>query len=141
MQPGCKKSLEILSTTAMGFSEVLDTCCWTGIRKFSLLRGVLESTLTDVILLPPRSPNLNAYVERFMRTMKSECLERMVFFGESSLRRALSEFELHYHAERNHQGLDNRLIYPGPEVGRIRGKIRNRRRLGGMLNYYHREAA
>ncbi len=109
--------------------------------KFRPLRGVLESTQTDVILLPPRSPNLNAHVERFMRTMKSECLDRMIFFGESSLRRALDEFDEHYHVERNHQGLGNRLFSPGPEVDRMHGKIRHRQRLGGMLSYYHREAA
>jgi len=67
-------------------------------------------------LLPPKSPNLNAQIERFMRSMKSECLERMVFFGERSLRRALAEFVAHYHGERNHQGLGNNLIEPDENV-------------------------
>jgi transposase InsO family protein len=64
--------------------------------KFLTLRGVPESADTEVVLLPPRSPNLNAHIERFMRTMKSECLDKMIFFGENSLRRALTEFSEHY---------------------------------------------
>src|SRR5881396_1102040 len=62
------------------------------------------------VRLPPRSPNLNAYAERFVRSIKEGCLERMIFFGEDSLRNAICEFVEHYHHERNHQGLDNRLI-------------------------------
>jgi hypothetical protein len=76
-----------------------------------------------------------------MRSMKSECLKRMIYFGERSLRRALAQFEAHYHGERNHQGLDNRLIEPGNEVGRVEGKVACRNRLGGMLRYYDRQAA
>jgi hypothetical protein len=77
-------------------------------KKFLPLRHVLERTDTQVVLLPPKSPNLSAQIERHMQSMKSECLERMVFFGELSLRRALTEFVAYYHAERNHQGLDNK---------------------------------
>jgi hypothetical protein len=110
-------------------------------KKFLPLRHVLESTGTKVVLLPPKSPNLNAHIERYMRSMKSECLERMVFFGERSLRRALAEFIAHYHGERNHQGLDNRLIEPGDNVGLTWGRVTRRDRLGGMLRYYFREAA
>ena len=91
--------------------------------------------------LPPRSPNLNAHLERFMRSIKEECLSRLIFFGEQSLRKAVREFLAHYHAERNHQGLDNRLIEPGEEDGAIVGKIACRERLGGMLRYYYRDAA
>jgi transposase InsO family protein len=109
--------------------------------KFYALRGVLENTKTKIVLLPPRSPNLNAYVERFMRSMQSECLDRMIFFGERSLRRALKEFEEHYHGERNHQGLGNLIIAPASEIGRADGTIHRRERLGGMLSYYYREAA
>jgi putative transposase len=76
-----------------------------------------------------------------MRSMKSECLDRMIFFGQQSLRRALKEFAAHYHRERNHQGLDNRIIDPRDEVGREIGEVRCRKRLGGMLRYYYREAA
>jgi len=109
--------------------------------KFDAFRGVLENTDTEVILLPPRSPNLNAYCERYMRTMKSECLNKMIFFGENSLRRALKEFTEHYHSERNHQGIGNEIIEPGHEAGRTIGDVQCNERLGGMLKYYYREAA
>ena len=89
----------------------------------------------------PRSPNLNAHLERFWRSLRSECLDRMIFFGESALRRATQSFVSHYHGERNHQGLNNRLIEAGPEVGRVTGKVNCRERLGGMLRYYYRAAA
>ena len=93
------------------------------------------------VKLPPRSPNLNAYAERFVRTIKESCLERMILFGEHSLRKAIHEFVEHYHRERNHQGLGNRLIISdGAGSGRD-GTIQCRKRLGGMLNYYYRQAA
>lgn len=93
------------------------------------------------VQLPPRSPNLNAYAERFVRTIKESCLERMILFGEESLRTAIQNFVTHYHTERNHQGLGNRLILP--QAGHLvkAGPIQRRRRLGGMLNYYYRAAA
>ena len=91
--------------------------------------------------LPPRSPNLNAYAERFVRSIKSECVERMIFFSEAGLARALEAYAAHYHQERNHQGVGNRLLEPGPEVGRGSGPIECRQRLGGLLRYYHRGAA
>jgi len=65
----------------------------------------------------------------------------MIFFGEKSLRNAISEYLAHHHAERNHQGLDNRLIEPGPEVGARIGPVECRERLGGILTYYYRTAA
>jgi putative transposase len=65
----------------------------------------------------------------------------MILFGEKSLRKAIQEFLSHYHAERKHQGLNNRLIEPGNEIGHINGQIKCRERLGGMLRYYYREAA
>jgi hypothetical protein len=84
---------------------------------------------------------LNAHAERFVRTIKESCLDRMILFGESSLREAISEFMAHYHRERNHQGLENRLIIAsGLQEGK-QGAIRRRQRLGGMLNYYYRQAA
>jgi hypothetical protein len=76
-----------------------------------------------------------------MRSIKSECLDRMIFFGEDSLRRAVREYLVHYHAERNHQGLDNAIIAPLPSPAKAVGRVRCRERLGGMLRYYHREAA
>jgi putative transposase len=76
-----------------------------------------------------------------MRTIKDECLNRMIFFGEPSLRKAVHEFLVHYHSERNHHGMANRNLVPGKEVGRMQGGLRCRQRLGGMLRYYYREAA
>jgi len=76
-----------------------------------------------------------------MRNLKNECLNRMVFFGEKSLRRAVSEFLEHYHVERDHQGLGNRLIEPSAEVGRVNAQVRCHERLGGLLHYYYRDAA
>ena len=104
-------------------------------------RVTLEQVGTESVRLPPRSPNLNPNIERFMRSVKEECLERMVFFGERSLYAAVVAFLAHYHAERNHQALGNRLIDPGEEVGRATGEIACRERLGGILRYYYRKAA
>src|SRR5215831_7282344 len=90
------------------------------------------------VKLPPRSPNLNAHAERFVRTIKESCLERMILFGEESLRTAIHAFVVHYHTERNHQGLANQLIDPEPsDVGKV-SAVQRRQRLGGMLNYYYR---
>ena len=100
-----------------------------------------QNTDTEVVLLPPKRPNLNAYMERWFRSLKSECLDRMGFFGRQSLENAVGEYVKYYHAERNHQGLGNQLIDPSDNVGAVAGKIECRERLGGMLKYYHRRAA
>lgn len=102
-------------------------------------RDALVAAGVKPLKLPPRSPNLNAYAERFVRTIKETCLGRLIFFGESGLRIALHEFLAHYHRERNHQGIGNRIVLPG----RLRtfGTVQRRQRLGGMLNYYYRDAA
>src|ERR1700680_1649169 len=76
-------------------------------------RRLIRDAGTNVICLPQRSPNLNAHAERFVRSIKDECLNRMIFIGQASLRRAVAEYTDHYHRERNHQGLENRLIH-GP---------------------------
>jgi transposase InsO family protein len=105
-------------------------------------RDILRGEGVEPVRLPARSPNLNAHLERFFGSLKSECLERLILFGERSLRNAIREFvEHHYHHERNHQGLENKIIEPGDEVGRSDGKIECRERLGGLLRYYHRQAA
>ena len=104
-------------------------------------RKLLDDDGCEPLLLPPRSPNLNAYIERFMRSLKSESLDRMIFFGEKSLRRAVTAYLKHYHTERNHQGLENRLIDADANVGCVADKIKCRERLGGMLKYYYREVA
>ena len=110
--------------------------------SFIAMRDFLEqNTDTEVVLLPPKSPNLNAYMERWFRSLKSECLHRMVFFGQRSLENAVREYVQHYHGERNHQGLGNELIEPEDDTEIVAGRIECRERLGGMLKYYHRRAA
>ncbi len=104
-------------------------------------RETLAAAEIESVRLPARSPNLNPYAERFVRTIKESCLERMVLFGEESLRRAIQEFVVHYHRERNHQGLDNQLIFPETADPDPSAPIERRQRLGGMLNYYYRQAA
>jgi putative transposase len=104
-------------------------------------RDLLAGAGCEIIRLPPRSPNLNAYAERFVGSIKAECLNRLVFFGEASLRRALREYIVHYHRERNHQGLANALIAANDAEFGSNAAIARRSRLGGMLNYYYREAA
>jgi hypothetical protein len=84
---------------------------------------------------------LNAFAERFLRTIKEGCLDQMILLGEDSLRNAIREFLAHYHQERNHQGLGNRLIDPGQTTSMKSGAVRRRQRIGGMLNYYYRVAA
>jgi len=110
--------------------------------KFSKpFRDLLTDSGVEIVRLPARSPDLNAYAKRFVRSIKEECLSRMIFFGEQSLRRATREFAAHDHEERNHQGIGNRLIAPRRPVGDERNTIRCSERLGGLLRFYHRGAA
>ena len=101
---------------------------------------ILKAAGVKVVKLPPMSPNLNPHAERFVRSIKSECLAKMIFFGEKQLRRAIDEFMIHYHGERNHQGLGNELIVSEESAGKTEGEICCRERLGGLLRYYHRAA-
>jgi transposase InsO family protein len=101
---------------------------------------VLAEVGVKSVKLPPRSPNLNAHAERFVRTIKESCLERMILFGEESLRTAIHNFVAHYHTERNHQGLANWIISTEPGHLGNAGVVQRRPRLGGMLNYYYRAA-
>ncbi len=103
-------------------------------------RQILQEVDASPLQLPHRSPNLNAYMERFFRSLKSECLGQLIFFGQKSLEPAVRQYLEHYHAERNHQGLSNTLIAPADKVGTAIGDIQCRERLGGMLKYYHRAA-
>ena len=105
------------------------------------VRDPLPPADVTPIRLPARSPNLNAYTERFVRTIKDSCLERMVLIGEGSRRRAVREFVAHDHHERNHQGLDNRLILPLSTAPPPRGRVQCRQWLGGMLHDDYRSAA
>jgi len=103
-------------------------------------RRILGQGGVKVVRLPARSPNLNAFAERFVLSIKTECLDRLVPLGESHLRRALLEYTNHYHEERNHQGLDNELIAPTKATIGV-GMVSRRERLGGLLSFYYREAA
>ena len=106
-------------------------------------RDIIESGDVKLLRLPARSPNLNAFSERWVKSVKSECLSKLILFGETSLRRALREYLVHYHAERNHQGKDNVLLFPTATQAknRVDGPVACKERLGGLLKYYHLEAA
>ncbi len=97
--------------------------------------GIVQGAGVRIVPTPVQAPNANAYAERFVRSIREECLDRLILFGERRLLRALDEL-----GERNHQGLGNALIVP--EVVLSRGpKVRCRERLGGLLRYYHHRAA
>jgi transposase InsO family protein len=104
-------------------------------------RAIIASGRVEPLALPARSPNLNAYAERWVRSVKEECLSKVILFGERSLRRALSNYVDHFYAERNHQGKGNVLLFPRVNDRQREGPVRCRERLGGLLRYYHREAA
>lgn len=108
-------------------------------------RAILDAAGIECLKLPPQSPNLNSVAERFVLTIKRECLNKLVPLGERHLRLAISEFMEHYHTERNHQGLDNELITPvaAPTNDNAdpSAPVERRERLGGLLNYYYRPAA
>src|SRR5215467_785458 len=94
-------------------------------KKFcSLFRATLAAGGIKAIQLPARSPNLNSHAERWVRSVKAECLSKLILFGEASLRRALTEFIDHFHAERNHQGKDNILLFPTEKVGQQKPRSR-----------------
>jgi transposase InsO family protein len=107
---------------------------WSGeVRRLSDEAGL------HVLQTPLQAPNANAYAERFVRSVKEECLDRMIPLGERHFRRAVTEFVDHYHWERNHQGLENTLIAGSPAIDTA-GRVHRRSRLGGLLNYYERAA-
>jgi putative transposase len=102
-------------------------------------REVLRGAGVECLKLPARSPNLNAFAERFVLSTKSECLSKLVPLGERHVRVAVTEFVEHYHEERNHQGLENRLLTKA--VMPVNAPIARRERLGGVLSFYYRRAA
>jgi transposase InsO family protein len=104
-------------------------------------RMILKAAGLESVRLPARSPNLNAFAERFVRTIKESCLDRLILISEDSLRRAIREFMIHYHHERNHQGMGNLLLFPAAAEARTGSPTACRPRLGGLLKYYHRPAA
>jgi putative transposase len=103
--------------------------------------GLLKSSGIEPVVLPPRSPNLNAHCERFVRSIKEEALAHMLILGKRSLYYVVQQYLVHYHAERHHQGLGNELIAPESGMGCHTGQVAHRERLGGLLRYYYREAA
>ncbi len=103
---------------------------------------IIDAAGVKRVPLPPRSPNLNAYAERWVRSIKEECLLRLILFGEASLRHALTQYVEHFHSERNHQGKGNVLLFPAvSQDPECEGPMQCRERLGGLLKYYAREAA
>jgi Homeodomain-like domain/Integrase core domain len=105
-------------------------------------RAIIASGQLEPLALPARCPNLNAYAERWVRSVKEECLCKVILLGERSLRRALNEYVEHYHAERNHQGKGNVLLFPrDTDIRHEPQPVQCRERLGGLLRYYHQEAA
>jgi Integrase core domain len=103
---------------------------------------ILDTAGVKRVPLPPRSPNLNAYAERWVRSVKEECLSRLILFGEASLCHALTQYVEHFHHERNHQGKANVLLFPTVSQDMDCARpIRCRERIGGLLKYYEREAA
>src|SRR5438128_1732164 len=103
---------------------------------------IIDTAGVTRVPLPPRSPNLNAYAERWVRSIKEECLSRLILFGEASLRHALTQSVEHFHSERNHQGKGNSLLFPVVSQDTERqGPMQCHERLGGLLKYYVREAA
>ena len=106
-------------------------------------RAIVRSSQVEPLKLPVQSPNLNAYAERWIRSVKEETLSKLILFGEGSLRCALRKYLVHFHPERNHEGKGNVLLFPSnrESVPRSGEPVRCRERLGGLLKYYHREAA
>ena len=102
-------------------------------------KSTLRSSDVEILLTAYQAPNMNAYAERFVRSIKTECLDQMIFLGRESLVRAITEYAAHYHEERSHQGIGNEMIN-GAEP-QCEGIIRTQERLGGLLHYYHRRAA
>jgi transposase InsO family protein len=128
------------------------TDCETGFlrsKKFLILdrdavyssrfKSILEVSGPEILMTAYQAPNMNAHAERFVRSIRTECLDQMIFVGRASLERALGEYVAHYNGERSHQGLGNRIPSAAP-VQRA-GDVEVSGRLGGLLNYYHRRAA
>jgi hypothetical protein len=103
--------------------------------------ALLQTSGVEPVVVPPRSPNLHAHCERFVRSLKEEALGRMLFMGEDALRYAIHHSLTHPHQEGNHPGRDHQLIAPEPGIGSQRGEVRWRERLGGLLSSYDWEAA
>jgi transposase InsO family protein len=102
-------------------------------------RSILESSGIEVLFTSYLAPDMNAYAERFVGSIKSECLDQTIFLGRGALVRVIGEYAAHYHDERSHQGIGNEIV-SGVKV-QDEGVVEARERLGGLLKYYHRRAA
>lgn len=146
--PGVRASLEArLATARLKFSvdvNVGDPVVPAPIRTAIPWRTMLGDDGVKCVRIPRHSPNCNPFAERFVRSIRTECLNHFVILGERHLRHLLQEYVVHYNAERFHQGLGGRLIteqdQPGNDNG-VSNVIRRRKRLGGILNFYHLNAA
>ena len=131
---------QVVRTLTMAEAGVLSVVICDRDRKWSRdVRHRFHEEGVRVVLIPERAPNANAYAERFVRSIKEECLDRIVPIGDRHFRHAVAQYVEHYHHERNHQGLDNRLIAVRSST-HVSGGVRRRPRLGGLLNFYERAA-
>ena len=113
-----------------------------GDKKFcASFKDMLDDSGVKRVPLPPQSPWLNSFAERWVQSVKTEALSRMILFGERSLRHVLSEYLVHHHTERPHQGKGNVILFPSGYAKLTEGEIECRERLGGLLKYYQRQAA
>jgi hypothetical protein len=103
--------------------------------------GLLKASSVEPVVLPLRSPNLNTHCERFVRSIQEEALEQLVMLGERAVDYVIHRYLAHYHHERNHQDLGNQLITPAADLASHSGRVKRRKRLGGLLSYYYRDAA
>jgi transposase len=144
-EPWMKQIARNLTMAGIGFLEGSKYVLLDRDSKFCpSFREMLREAGVEPIRLPARSPNLNAFAERCVLSIKSECLSKLVLFGERSLENALKQYLAHYHHERNHQGLDNVIPFPTKDLGGEAGKlspVQRRDRLGGLLKFYYREVA
>lgn len=132
-----------MTMEGFGFLKSGDSVIHDRDRKFCWsFQKIIESVGIRRLALPPRSPNLNVFSERWVRSIKEDCLSKVILFGENSLRRAISEYVEHYHRERNHQGRGNGLLFPSTELSQKKeGPFECRERRGGLLKYYDGQAA
>ena len=102
--------------------------------------GILEDASVQVVLTAIQAPDMNAFAERWVQSVKRECLSRLILFGERRLRRVLKEYVAHYHADRPHQGIGNRRIAPRDTEPPAGDMVVADERLGGLLRSYRRSA-
>jgi len=148
-QIGCQMDGQVMAQVARNLTDVEDGFL-NGQRFFicdrdplytKQFRSMLEASGIEVIQCRPKCPEQNGYAERFVKSIKTECLAKFIFCGERSLRKAVKEYMKHYHHERNHRAMDNLILFPySAKTKGKSGTIAKFERLGGLLNYYYRES-